>query len=156
MGSVKLRRLVDGHRRARGCVLREVGHDNPDIVMLAPWGESKTKHKVTIVEVGHCLEDDVAEMIKHTTDKYQELVATLVAAGHSRKGVVVILLTVRGGIPHSTRASLLDLGIDSWARCGLRASGKLVSQAQTDRSGAGRLVQARESRATMDADVTGA
>ena len=49
-----------------------------------------------------------------TGNKYQELAETLKAAGHRVQGVVVIPLPVRGGIPHSTRASLIALGIDTW------------------------------------------
>jgi len=89
-------------------------HDIPDSIMFAPLRGFETKFKVTTVEVGYRLEDAVADKLAENTNKYQELVATLTAAGHRVQGVVVIPLTVRGGVPHSTRTSLVELGIDSW------------------------------------------
>lgn len=87
---------------------------------------STTKHKVTIVEVGYCLEDAVAAKIEHKPTKYQELAATLIAAGFSVQGVVSIPLPVRGGIPHSTRTSLIELGIDDWVVDRTRANYMLL------------------------------
>ena len=89
-------------------------HDNPDIIRFEPIPGLKTKFKITIVEVGYCLDDAVAKKIEDKTNKYQELAETLRAAGHKVQGVVVIPLPVRGNIPHSTRASLIALGIDAW------------------------------------------
>lgn len=89
-------------------------HDNPDIIRFEPIPGCETKYKVTIVEIGHCLDDAVAEKNEQKTNRYQALAETLKAAGHTAQGVVVIPLPVRGGIPHSTRASLIGLGIDAW------------------------------------------
>ncbi len=97
-----------------GYVGEPLVHNNPDIVRYEPIPGRPTKRKITIIEVGYCLEAAVANKIEQKKTRYQPLATALTAAGNVVQDVVVIPLPVRGGIPHSTRDSLISLGMDTW------------------------------------------